>query len=152
MLQPPSSLYGGVISCDSPINAGPMTYPLRASIDALNSWIARARMSAAIRRFEAAWQAGPPSITEFLPAEEPARSAVGRAAATAAARWAVATGRVHLGWATVDGVPAARSAFGDYLSAAGFSGLGAGFRLVSSAPDAPDDDLGEAVPPLRRGG
>jgi hypothetical protein len=41
MLQPPSSLYGGVISCDSPINAGPMTYPLRASIDALNSWIAR---------------------------------------------------------------------------------------------------------------
>jgi alpha/beta hydrolase family protein len=41
MLQPPSSLYGGIISCDSPINAGPMTYALRASIDALNSWIAR---------------------------------------------------------------------------------------------------------------
>jgi len=40
MLEPPAELYGGIISCDSPINAGPMTYPLRASIDALNTWIA----------------------------------------------------------------------------------------------------------------
>jgi hypothetical protein len=39
MLQPPSTLYGGIISCDRPINAGPMTYVLRSSIDALNSWI-----------------------------------------------------------------------------------------------------------------
>ena len=41
MLQPPSGVYGGVITCDSPYNTGPMTYVLRASIDALNTWIAR---------------------------------------------------------------------------------------------------------------
>ncbi len=41
MLQPPSGVYGGVITCDSPYNAGPMTYVLRASIDALDTWIAR---------------------------------------------------------------------------------------------------------------
>jgi hypothetical protein len=41
MLQPPSSVYGGVITCNSPYNAGPMTFVLRASIDALNTWIAR---------------------------------------------------------------------------------------------------------------
>ncbi len=41
MLQPPSNVYGGVITCNSPYNTGPMTYVLRASIDALNTWIAR---------------------------------------------------------------------------------------------------------------
>jgi hypothetical protein len=39
LLNPPSSLYGGVISCDTPINSGPMTYVLRASIHALRKWI-----------------------------------------------------------------------------------------------------------------
>jgi hypothetical protein len=78
---------------------------------------------------------GDRDVATFLPADEPARSAVGRAAASAVVRWAVATGRVHLGWATVDGVPAARSAFGEYLTAAGFAPLGAGFRLVAAASD-----------------
>lgn len=101
----------------------------------------------------AAFVRGDRDVATFLPADEPARSAVGRAAAAAVARWAVATGRVHLGWATVDGVPAGRSPFGEYLTAAGFASLGAGFRLVASGPDAADDeDLGEAAPPLRRGG
>ena len=40
MVEPFAELYGGIISCDSPINAGPMTYALRASIHALNTWIA----------------------------------------------------------------------------------------------------------------
>jgi hypothetical protein len=39
MLQPPSGIYNDIIKCDSPFNTGPMTYVLRASIDALNSWV-----------------------------------------------------------------------------------------------------------------
>jgi hypothetical protein len=100
----------------------------------------------------AAFVRGDRDVATFLPADEPARSAIGRAAAAAVARWAVATGRVHLGWATVDGVPAARSPFGAYLTAAGFQALGAGFRLVASGGDGVGDDPGEDAPPLRRGG
>jgi ATP-dependent Lhr-like helicase len=86
----------------------------------------------------AAFVRGDRDVATFLPADEPARSAVGRAAAAAVSRWAVGTGRVHLGWATVDGVPAARSQFGEYLGSAGFAPSGAGFRLVGSAGG--DDD------------
>ena len=39
MLNPPSGIYNDVIKCDSPYNTGPMTYVLRASIDALNAWV-----------------------------------------------------------------------------------------------------------------
>ena len=39
MVTPPSSLYGGIISCNSPINAGPTTYVLRSAVDALNQWV-----------------------------------------------------------------------------------------------------------------
>jgi hypothetical protein len=85
---------------------------------------------------------GDRDVATFLPDDEPARSAVGRAAATAVARWAVATGRVHLGWATVDGVPAARSPFGDYLGGAGFTPTGAGFRLAGTGGD--DDEPARA--------
>ena len=35
MLDPPSGIYNDIIKCDSPFNTGPMTYVLRASIDAL---------------------------------------------------------------------------------------------------------------------
>jgi hypothetical protein len=39
MQAPPSEVYGGVISCDLPINTGPQTYVLRAAVAALDSWI-----------------------------------------------------------------------------------------------------------------
>ncbi len=39
MLDPPSGIYNDIIKCDTPFNTGPMTYVLRASIDALNSWV-----------------------------------------------------------------------------------------------------------------
>jgi hypothetical protein len=39
MLEPPDSIYGGVIACDLPINAGPQTYVLRAAVHALDSWV-----------------------------------------------------------------------------------------------------------------
>jgi ATP-dependent Lhr-like helicase len=96
----------------------------------------------------AAFVRGDRDVSTFLPPDEPARSAVGRAAAVAVARWAVATGRVHLGWATVDGVPAGRSAFGEYLGSAGFASLGAGFRYLSSGGDAGGGDADE-TPRLR---
>jgi ATP-dependent Lhr-like helicase len=96
----------------------------------------------------AAFVRGDRDVAMFLPPDEPARSAVGRAAAVAVARWAVATGRVHLGWATVDGVPAGRSAFGEYLGSAGFASLGAGFRYLSSGGDADGGDEDE-TPRLR---
>ena len=38
MLAPPSSVYFGVIECDSPINAGPHTYVARAALAALEQW------------------------------------------------------------------------------------------------------------------
>jgi len=39
MLHPPSGIYNDIIKCDSPFNTGPMTYVLRASIDALHTWV-----------------------------------------------------------------------------------------------------------------
>lgn len=36
---PPSSVYFGVITCASPINAGPQTYVLRAALHALDHWV-----------------------------------------------------------------------------------------------------------------
>lgn len=39
MSSPPSSVYGGVINCDLPINTGPQTYVLRAAISALAGWV-----------------------------------------------------------------------------------------------------------------
>jgi hypothetical protein len=39
MLAPPSGIYNDIIKCGSPFNTGPMTYVLRASIDALNTWV-----------------------------------------------------------------------------------------------------------------
>lgn len=39
MLNPPSGIYNDIIKCGSPFNTGPMTYVLRASIDALNTWV-----------------------------------------------------------------------------------------------------------------
>jgi len=86
---------------------------------------------------------GDRDVTTFLPADEPARSAVARAAAKAVVRWAAATGRVNLGWATIDGAPSGRGAFSEYLTAAGFASSGAGFRLtarVSARGEMDDDD------------
>ena len=39
MLTPPSSLYGGLLSCSTPINAGPHTYVLRSALNSLDNWI-----------------------------------------------------------------------------------------------------------------
>lgn len=39
MLNPPSAVYFGLISCERPINAGPHTYVVRAAIAALDQWI-----------------------------------------------------------------------------------------------------------------
>ncbi|MEI7617659.1 MAG: alpha/beta hydrolase domain-containing protein [Actinomycetota bacterium] len=38
---PNSSIYGGVITCDLGINAGPHTYVLRSAISALNAWVSQ---------------------------------------------------------------------------------------------------------------
>ncbi len=39
MRTPPSDLYGGLLACDSPINAGPHTYVLRSALHHLNAWV-----------------------------------------------------------------------------------------------------------------
>ncbi len=39
MSVPPSSIYGGVIECDLPINTGPHTYVLRSAVAALEKWV-----------------------------------------------------------------------------------------------------------------
>lgn len=36
---PPSAIYGDIISCDRPFNAGPFTYVLRAASTALDDWV-----------------------------------------------------------------------------------------------------------------
>jgi hypothetical protein len=38
MLEPPSSIYFGVLTCENPINAGPQTYVARAALAALMRW------------------------------------------------------------------------------------------------------------------
>lgn len=39
MLTPPQDVYGGLITCDSPLNAGPHTYVVRSALVALDSWV-----------------------------------------------------------------------------------------------------------------
>jgi hypothetical protein len=39
LTEPPTSVYGGVITCDRPLNAGPHTYVLRSAIHALDAWV-----------------------------------------------------------------------------------------------------------------
>lgn len=39
MSDPPNQIYGGVITCDLPINTGPHTYVLRSAISALAAWV-----------------------------------------------------------------------------------------------------------------
>jgi len=39
MSTPPSSVYFGIISCTSPINAGPHTYVVRSALAALRNWV-----------------------------------------------------------------------------------------------------------------
>ena len=43
MLTPSAQVYGGVITCSSPINTGPHTYVLRAAVHALDQWIRTGR-------------------------------------------------------------------------------------------------------------
>lgn len=43
MLTPPASIYGGLLSCTTPINAGPHTYVLRSALNALDVWIRSGR-------------------------------------------------------------------------------------------------------------
>ncbi|CAB4880742.1 unannotated protein [freshwater metagenome] len=40
MSDPPNAIYGGVITCEVPINTGPHPYVLRAALAALNTWVA----------------------------------------------------------------------------------------------------------------
>jgi Alpha/beta hydrolase domain len=39
LTNPPTTVYGGVITCDRPLNAGPHTYVLRSAIRALDAWV-----------------------------------------------------------------------------------------------------------------
>lgn len=43
MSAPPSEIYGGVISCDRPINAGPFTYVARSATASLAAWVETGR-------------------------------------------------------------------------------------------------------------
>jgi ATP-dependent Lhr-like helicase len=79
---------------------------------------------------------GERELRTFLPAEEPLRSRVARALATALARWAGETGRAALGWAVADDVPLALGPLAPFLSEAGFVRFGPGFRLAA-APGPP---------------
>ncbi len=74
---------------------------------------------------------GEAEIATFLPAEEPARARMGRAAAAALAAWARRTGRSFFGESVADGQPLARSPLAPFLAAAGFSPAGTGFRLLA---------------------
>ena len=54
MSDPPSSVYFGVITCESPINAGPQTYVLRAALAALDRWSRSGEPPPAMPRLELA--------------------------------------------------------------------------------------------------
>ncbi len=74
---------------------------------------------------------GESELATFLPGEEPARSRVARAAATALAGWARRSGRSFFGETVADGQPLAHGALAPHLLAAGFVPAGAGFRLLA---------------------
>lgn len=60
-LPPMSSLFGGIITCDAPINSGPQQYVLNAAIVRLNRWVRRGRAQGpSAPRLEIA--AGPPPV------------------------------------------------------------------------------------------
>jgi hypothetical protein len=52
MLDPPSSIYGGAIECDLPINTGPQTYVVRAAVDALDRWVRTGEAPPSMPRIE----------------------------------------------------------------------------------------------------
>ncbi len=85
----------------------------------------------------AAWLGkGEREVRPFLPADEPARSTVGRALARALADWGAQTGRASLGWAAEGGEQLAESPLAPFLSEAGFARSGPGFRIASAPSDA----------------
>jgi ATP-dependent Lhr-like helicase len=140
VLDDPEHLPAVVLSATDPANpyGAALPWPVPAIASAPKPMRSAGARVVLVDGALAAFVRGDRDVATFLPADEPARSAVGRAAAAAVARWAVGTGRVHLGWATVDGVPAARSPFGAYLAGTGFAPSGAGFRLVGF--DGGDDE------------
>ena len=74
---------------------------------------------------------GEGEISTFLPADEPARSRVARAAATALAGWARGSGCSFFGETTADGQPLIASPLAAHLAAAGFAPAGNGFRVLA---------------------
>jgi ATP-dependent Lhr-like helicase len=81
---------------------------------------------------------GERDVATFLPADEPDRSTGAQSLARAIAAWCATTGRLHLGWNTIDGLPCARSPLTRHLLDAGFTVAGGGFRL--SRPPSPSND------------
>jgi ATP-dependent Lhr-like helicase len=68
-------------------------------------------------------------VFPLLPDEEPLRSHVARGVAQALARWAEASGRPALGWASGGDAGLAEGPLGRHLAEAGFVRSGPGFRL-----------------------
>jgi hypothetical protein len=52
MLSPPRSVYGGTVTCEAPINAGPHPYVVRAALDWLNRWVRKGEAPPESRRLE----------------------------------------------------------------------------------------------------
>jgi ATP-dependent Lhr-like helicase len=74
-------------------------------------------------------------VVPLLPREEPARTAVARAAARALSRWGEATARPALGWAVGAGSPLAEGPLAPFLVEVGFLRSGPGFRLANAAAE-----------------
>jgi hypothetical protein len=54
MQVPPASVYGGIITCGSPINTGPHTYVLRSAVAALDTWVRTGRAPGSMPQVELA--------------------------------------------------------------------------------------------------
>ncbi|HEY7924294.1 MAG TPA: DEAD/DEAH box helicase, partial [Vicinamibacteria bacterium] len=74
-------------------------------------------------------------VASLLPADEPARTRFGDAAAQALAHWCEATSRPALGWAVEPGPSLAEGPLAPFLAAAGFVRAGPGFRLAAAPVD-----------------
>lgn len=53
MLNPPKSVYFGLLTCDLPINAGPHTYVVRSALAALDTWVRSGQPPASMPTLEA---------------------------------------------------------------------------------------------------
>jgi ATP-dependent Lhr-like helicase len=132
----PEAPQGAVVAATDPANIYGAAVPWPRTTATRLMRAAGAHVALVDGRLVAFLGKGERDIATFLPADEPPRSNVARALASALARWAVLTGRTVLGWSAADGQALTASPLAPFLVEAGFQRSGPGYRLPAARDDA----------------